>query len=80
MPRMDMPSNRRGLYPEIQPFDSGMLRVSDLHTLYYEQCGNPHGKPAVFLHGGPGAGCNAKCRRFFIRMQKLLNSSSYSLD
>jgi len=62
---MDMPSNRRDLYPEIEPFDSGMLRVSDLHTLYYEQCGNPHGKPAVFLHGGPGAGCNAKCRRFF---------------
>ena len=60
-----MPSNRRGLYPEIEPFDSGMLRVSDLHTLYYEQCGNPQGKPAVFLHGGPGAGCNAKCRRFF---------------
>jgi proline iminopeptidase len=65
MPRMDMPSNRRNLYPEIEPFDSGMLRVSDLHALYYEQCGNPHGKPAVFLHGGPGAGCNAKCRRFF---------------
>ena len=60
-----MPSNRRGLYPEIEPFDSGMLRVSDLHTLYYEQCGNPHGKPTVFLHGGPGAGCNGKCRRFF---------------
>lgn len=60
-----MPSNRRGLYPEIEPFDSGMLPVSALHTLYYEQCGNPHGKPAVFLHGGPGAGCNAKCRRFF---------------
>src|SRR5574337_1521247 len=65
MPRMDMPSNRRGLYPEIEPFDSGMLRVSNLHTLYYEQCGNPRGKPAVFLHGGPGAGCNAKSRRFF---------------
>jgi proline iminopeptidase len=65
MPRMDMPDQRRNLYPEIQPFDSGTLRVSDLHTLYYEQCGNPHGKPVVFLHGGPGAGCNAKCRRFF---------------
>ncbi len=62
---MDMPSNRRGLYPEIEPFDSGMLPVSALHALYYEQCGNPHGKPAVFLHSGPGAGCNAKCRRFF---------------
>ncbi|HEX5960689.1 MAG TPA: prolyl aminopeptidase [Rhodanobacteraceae bacterium] len=60
-----MPGNRRSLYPEIEPFDSGKLQVSPLHTLYYEQCGNPHGKPVVFLHGGPGAGCNAKCRRFF---------------
>ncbi|MGH8215446.1 MAG: prolyl aminopeptidase [Rhodanobacteraceae bacterium] len=58
-------TNRRVLYPEIEPFDSGTLPVSELHTLYYEQCGNPHGKPVVFLHGGPGAGCNAKCRRFF---------------
>ena len=56
---------RRTLYPEIEPFDSGYLEVSPLHSLYYEQCGNPQGKPAVFLHGGPGAGCNSKCRRFF---------------
>lgn len=56
---------RRVLYPEIEPYDSGFLQVSPLHRLYYEQCGNPRGKPAVFLHGGPGAGCNAKCRRFF---------------
>jgi proline iminopeptidase len=56
---------RRTLYPEIEPFDSGRLRVSDLHSVYYEQCGNPHGKPVVFLHGGPGAGCNANSRRFF---------------
>lgn len=62
---MDTHESRRSLYPEIEPFDSGMLPVSELHTLYYEQCGNPHGKPVVFLHGGPGAGCNAKCRRFF---------------
>ena len=55
----------RSLYPEIEPFDSGMLKVSPLHTLYYEQSGNPHGKPVVFLHGGPGGGTNAKCRRFF---------------
>ena len=60
-----MDAARRTLYPEIEPFDSGMLAVSPLHTLYYEQCGNSHGKPAVFLHGGPGAGCNPKCRRFF---------------
>ncbi|MBS0486121.1 MAG: prolyl aminopeptidase [Proteobacteria bacterium] len=55
----------RALYPEIEPFDSGTLRVSDLHTLYYEQCGNPRGKPVVFVHGGPGAGCGANSRRFF---------------
>ncbi len=55
----------RSLYPEIDPFDSGFLKVSALHTLYYEQCGNPNGKPVVFLHGGPGGGSNAKSRRFF---------------
>ncbi|MBN8740195.1 MAG: prolyl aminopeptidase [Lysobacterales bacterium 69-70] len=58
-------SSRRTLYPEIEPFDSGRLQVSDLHSVYYEQCGNPQGKPVVFLHGGPGAGCNANARRFF---------------
>jgi proline iminopeptidase len=55
----------RALYPEIEPYATGMLPVSPLHTIYYEQCGNPHGKPVVFLHGGPGAGCNARSRRFF---------------
>ncbi len=58
-------TTRRTLYPEIEPFDSGFLQVSSLHRMYYEQCGNPQGKPVVFLHGGPGAGCNAKSRRFF---------------
>jgi proline iminopeptidase len=52
------------LYPEIEPFDHGTLAVDDRHTLYYEQCGNPHGKPVVILHGGPGGGCSAKMRRF----------------
>ncbi|MCE5231735.1 MAG: prolyl aminopeptidase [Mizugakiibacter sp.] len=60
-----MTAERRALYPEVEPYDSGFLKVSDLHTLYYEQCGNPAGKPVVFLHGGPGGGVNAKCRRFF---------------
>jgi proline iminopeptidase len=61
-----MPSSPlRQPYPEIEPFDSGFLSVSPLHTLYYEQSGNPNGKPVVFLHGGPGGGTNAKCRRFF---------------
>lgn len=54
----------RELYPDIEPYDSGMLQVDDRHTLYYEQCGNPDGKPVVMLHGGPGGGCNAKMRRF----------------
>ena len=55
----------RSLYPEIEPFDSGLLKVSALHTLSYEQSGNPNGKPVVFLHGGPGGGTHPKCRRFF---------------
>ena len=54
----------RTLFPEIEPFDTGMLAVDERHTLYYEQCGNPQGKPVVLLHGGPGAGCSAKMRRF----------------
>jgi proline iminopeptidase len=58
-------SRAGGLYPSIEPYDSGYLRVSDLHELYYEQCGNPAGKPAVFLHGGPGAGAGTRARQFF---------------
>jgi proline iminopeptidase len=54
----------RDLYPEIEPYDSGTLSVDARHTIYYEQCGNPAGKPVVMLHGGPGAGCGAKMRRF----------------
>ncbi|MEN1927252.1 prolyl aminopeptidase [Luteimonas sp. MJ293] len=54
----------RTLYPEIEPYDSGMLQVDGRHALYYEQCGNPKGKPVVLLHGGPGSGAGAKMRRF----------------
>lgn len=54
----------RDLYPDIEPFDSGFLNVDARHRMYYEQCGNPQGKPVVILHGGPGAGCGAKIRRF----------------
>jgi len=53
------------LYPEIEPFDTGRLRVSPVHELYYEQCGNPNGKPVVFLHGGPGGGIIPDYRRYF---------------
>ena len=55
----------RILYDEIKPFDRGRLRVSAVHELYYEQCGNPKGRPVVFLHGGPGAGLVPDYRRFF---------------
>ena len=56
---------RRGLYPAIEPYRRGYLRVSELHELYFEESGNPAGKPAVFLHGGPGAGADARARQFF---------------
>jgi proline iminopeptidase len=55
----------RELYPEIEPYRSGMFPVSDRHTLYVEECGNPDGLPVVFLHGGPGAGLSLYHRRFF---------------
>jgi proline iminopeptidase len=53
------------LYPEIEPFDHGMLDVGESNSIYWETCGNPSGKPAVVLHGGPGSGCTAQWRRFF---------------
>jgi proline iminopeptidase len=54
-----------GLYPEIEPYDHGMLDVGDGHSLYWETCGNPDGKPAVVVHGGPGQGCSENSRRYF---------------
>ncbi|HEX3848052.1 MAG TPA: prolyl aminopeptidase [Steroidobacteraceae bacterium] len=56
---------RRELYPALEPFRHGYLRVSDVHEIYFEECGNPAGKPAVFLHGGPGAGSDKRARQFF---------------
>ncbi|MFN3453555.1 MAG: prolyl aminopeptidase [Pseudobdellovibrio sp.] len=53
------------LYPAITPYKTEMLKVSDLHTLYIEQCGNPEGIPVAFVHGGPGGGVNEDHRRFF---------------
>ncbi|MDR5172297.1 prolyl aminopeptidase [Methylobacillus flagellatus] len=53
------------LFPDIQPYQQGMLAVSGLHSIYYEQSGNPAGQPVVFLHGGPGSGCNPGQRRYF---------------
>lgn len=57
--------DRRSFYPEIEPYESGTLAVSELHTIYWEQSGNPKGKPVVFVHGGPGGGTDPKQRRFF---------------
>jgi proline iminopeptidase len=53
------------LFPEIKPYREGRLKVSKLHTIHYEECGNPRGKPLVFLHGGPGGGIDPIYRRYF---------------
>ncbi len=53
------------LFPEIPTYVTNWLKVGNIHEIYYEECGNPNGYPVVFLHGGPGSGCNATQRRFF---------------
>ncbi len=55
----------RDFYPPIEPYNSGHLRVSELHSIYYEESGNPNGQPAVFVHGGPGGGTEGKHRQYF---------------
>jgi len=60
-----MTSSYRQAYPPREPYNTGFLKVSDVHSLYYEQAGNPDGKPAIFLHGGPGGGCDASHRQMF---------------
>src|ERR1700684_2339029 len=60
-----MPVMLRDLYPEIEPYASGRLDVDAIHSLYWEECGNPKGIPVIFLHGGPGGGCSSTSRRFF---------------
>ena len=60
-----MVEGRRTLYPEVEPFNVGRLKVSPVHDLHYEESGNPQGKPVVFLHGGPGGGTEPKHRRYF---------------
>jgi proline iminopeptidase len=52
-------------YPEIEPYDHGLLNAGDGQHLYWETCGNPAGQPAVVLHGGPGSGCTPGLRRYF---------------
>lgn len=56
--------NRLSYYPAIEPYRTGRLQVSDLHEVYFEECGNPDGKPALLVHGGPGGGSNALMRRY----------------
>ena len=55
----------RDIYPPIQPYSTGFLAVDDIHTLYWEQSGNPEGVPVLTLHGGPGGGASGVHRRFF---------------
>lgn len=58
-------SELRSFYPEIEPYETGFLDVGDGHTIYWERVGTKGGKPAVFLHGGPGGGVNPTHRRVF---------------
>lgn len=60
-----MNSTPLNLFPEISPYRAETLNVSAIHQIYFEECGNPKGYPVVFLHGGPGSGCNPSQRRFF---------------
>ena len=60
-----LPASSAALYPPIAPFRTGTLDTGDGHQIYWELCGNPQGKPAVFLHGGPGSGCSPDHRRLF---------------
>lgn len=55
----------QALYPEIEPFNHFELPVDGGHVLYVEECGNPEGIPVLYVHGGPGGGCDETCRRFF---------------
>jgi proline iminopeptidase len=58
-------SLRTDFYPPIEPYDIGSLALDEIHTMYYEQSGNPNGVPVLFLHGGPGSGASASHRQFF---------------
>ena len=65
MKRTTETAKERSLYPQLDPFDHGYLDVGDGHSIYYEQCGRRDGLPALFVHGGPGAGGDLNARRFF---------------
>lgn len=57
--------NAQGLFPLIEPFNSGFMQGDDVHNIYWEECGNPHGDPILFLHGGPGGAISPTHRRFY---------------
>lgn len=58
-------SSENILFPSIEPHRTGMLEVDNIHSIYWEECGNPKGVPVVFLHGGPGSGSKPDHRRFY---------------
>ena len=62
---MDKLPPRVKLFPPHEPFNEGMLKVSEIHTIHYEESGNPKGKPVLIVHGGPGAGCSPIYRQYF---------------
>jgi proline iminopeptidase len=64
-PAVSSSYNRRGLFPDNEPFAHGWLATGGPHEVFYEECGNPQGKPCVILHGGPGGAINPTMRRFF---------------
>lgn len=64
-PTVSTSQHRRGLFPDNEPFASGWLATGGPHEIFYEECGNPNGKPCVILHGGPGGAINPTMRRFF---------------
>ena len=63
--RMAERAARGELWPELKPYDTGYLQVSELHQIFYQLGGNPKGKPVMVLHGGPGAGCTPQYFRYF---------------
>jgi proline iminopeptidase len=65
MAKEDQSSSAREMYPDIEPYDTGHLQVSEIHNLYYEQCGKKDGNPVIVVHGGPGGGIKPRSRRFF---------------
>jgi proline iminopeptidase len=64
-PAVGAHDHRRGLFPDNEPYASGWLSTGGPHEIFYEECGNPKGKPCVILHGGPGGAINPTMRRFF---------------